>query len=70
MGINEVVIDTRGRTGAYAGEMIHLYREAILLAKKGVRTDDHLFEILKDAVKRLAVGGITTGHFVRGLKES
>jgi putative protease len=70
MGIDEVVIDTRGRTGAYAGEMIRLYREAILLAKKGVRTGDHPFEFLKDAVKRLAVGGITTGHFVRGLKES
>jgi putative protease len=50
--------------------MIRLYREAIQLAKKGVRTDDHQFSQLKDAVKRLAVGGITTGHFIRGLKES
>jgi putative protease len=70
IGINEVVIDARGRTGSYTGEMIRLYREAILLAKKGVRIDDHQFEQLKDAVKHLAVGGITTGHFIRGLKES
>jgi U32 family peptidase len=69
IGINEVVIDARGRTGTYTGEMIRLYREAILLAKKGVRTDDYQFEQLKDAVKRLAIGGITTGHFIRGLKE-
>jgi putative protease len=70
IGINEVVIDARGRTGSYAREMIRLYREAILLAKKGVRTDDPRFEHLKDAVKHLAVGGITAGHFIRGLKES
>jgi U32 family peptidase len=70
IGINEVLIDARGRTGTYTGDMIRLYREAIQLAKKGVRTDDHQFEHLKDAVKRLAVGGITTGHFIRGLKES
>jgi putative protease len=70
IGINEVVIDARGRTGTYAGEMIRLYREAILLAKNGVRTDDHQYEPLKDAVKRFVIGGITTGHFIRGLKES
>jgi putative protease len=69
-GINEVVIDARGRTGTYTGEMIRLYQEGILLAKKGVRAEDHQFELLKDAVKRLAVGGITAGHFIRGLKES
>ena len=70
IGINEVVIDARGRTGTYTREMICLYRGAILLAKKGVRTDDHQFSQLKDAVKRLAIGGITAGHFIHGLKES
>ena len=69
IGTNEVLIDARGRTGTYTGDMIRLYREAIQLAKKGVRTDDRQFSQLKDAVKRLAVGGITTGHFIRGLKE-
>jgi U32 family peptidase len=70
VGINEVVIDARGRTGTYTGDMIRLYQEGILLAKKGVHAEDHQFELLKDAVKRLAVGGITAGHFIRGLKES
>ena len=70
MGINEVVIDARGRTGAYTREMIRLYRQAIILTKKGVRTDDPRFSQLKDEVKRLAIGGITAGHFIRGLKES
>jgi putative protease len=70
MGINEVVIDARGRTGTYTREMIRLYQQAIILTKKGVRTDDPRFEHLKDAVKRLAIGGITAGQFIRGLKES
>jgi putative protease len=64
------VIDARGRTGAYTREMIRLYRQAIILTKKGVRTDDPRFSQLKDEVKRLAIGGITAGHFIRGLKES
>ena len=70
IGINEVVIDARGRTGTYTGDMIRLYQEAIHLAKRGVPADDPHFKHLKDAVKRLAIGGITAGHFIRGLKES
>ena len=70
IGINEVVIDARGRTGTYTGEIIRLYQEAVLLAEKGARADDRRFEPLKDAVKHLAIGGITAGHFIRGLKES
>ena len=37
-GIDEVIIDARGRTGTYTGDMTALYREAIQQAKKGVRT--------------------------------
>jgi putative protease len=70
IGISEVLIDARGRIGTYTMDMIHLYQEAILLTEKGVPAHDPHFRYLKDAVKRLAVGGITTGHFVRGLQES
>ena len=70
IGINEVVVDARGRTGSYTGDMIRLYHEAIHLAKNGVRSGDPLLGKLKEAVKRRAVGGITAGHFIRGLKES
>ena len=70
VGINEVVIDARGRPGTYTGEMTRLYRQAITLAKKKIRNQDHQLEELKGAVKRLALGGITAGHFIRGLKES
>jgi putative protease len=70
IGINEVVIDARGRTGTYARDMVRLYRQAIVLAKTGVRRNDQQFQELKGAVKRRSLGGITSGHFIRGLKES
>ncbi len=70
IGINEVIIDARGRTGTYTGDIISLYRKAIHLAKNGVRTEQRHVEKLKGAVKHRAIGGITTGHFIRGLKES
>jgi putative protease len=69
-GIDEVVVDARGRTGNYARDMTRLYRQAIHLAKTGVRQNDQQFEQLKGAVKRRSLGGITSGHFIRGLKES
>jgi len=69
-GINEVVIDARGRTGTYTRDMTGMYREAITLAKNGIRHDDPRFKHLKDEVKRRSLGGITAAHFIRGLKES
>jgi U32 family peptidase len=68
-GINEVVIDARGRTGTYAKDMTRLYREAIILVHKGIRHDDQRFAALKDEVRCRSFGSITTGHFIRGLKE-
>jgi putative protease len=69
-GINEVVIDARGRTGTCTRDMTGMYREAITLVMGGIRSDDHRFIHLKDEVKRRSLGGITAGHFIRGLKES
>ena len=69
-GVNEVIIDARDRTRFYAYDMTRIYRQALALVKKGIRQDDHLFEQLKDTVKRCALGGITAGHYIHGLKES
>ena len=67
-GISEVVIDARGRTGAYAGEMVRIYRDAISRNNTGPLPEEEV-RSLKDRVKALACGGITAGHFYRGLKE-
>ncbi|HJX55628.1 MAG TPA: DUF3656 domain-containing protein, partial [Methanoregula sp.] len=69
IGVSDVVIDARGRTRAYAADMTRIYRQAITLAKDGVRHDDPRIEALKDAVRFRSLGGITSGHFIRGLKE-
>jgi putative protease len=69
-GVNEVIIDARGMPGTYTLEMTRLYRQAVNLSIQGNRHRDHQIAELKDAVKRLVFGGITTGHFIRGLKES
>jgi putative protease len=67
-GISDVVIDARGRTGAYAGAMTRIYREAVDRMSAGTYTGEQA-GILKERIKPLAYGGITAGHFLRGLKE-
>ena len=64
MGISAVAIDARGREPCYAGEMTALYREGIEAVGRG---DARVLPALKDEVKRRALGGITGGHFTRGL---
>ncbi|KDE54392.1 DUF3656 domain-containing protein [Methanoculleus sp. MH98A] len=66
MGIDAVVIDARGRGARYAAEMARLYLTGIDAAARG---DTRALPALKDEVKRRALGGITGGHFVRGIEE-
>jgi putative protease len=68
-GINEVIIDARGRPGNYIMEMNRLYRQAIELSEQKTPSQRHQLKELKDAIKNLVFGGITTGHYIRGLKE-
>ncbi len=66
MGIDTVAIDARGRGARYAAEMTQLYQTAIDAAARG---ETRALPALKDEVKRRALGGITGGHFVRGIEE-
>jgi U32 family peptidase len=66
-GISEIIIDARGRPAIYAGRMSRIYREAVTLANTGsTRTPD---VSLKREIEKIAFGNLTTGHFLRGLKE-
>lgn len=69
MGIGEVIIDARGRTRTYARDMTGIYKNALALVQNGINDGDQRFEPRKEAVKLCALGGITTGHYLRGLKE-
>ena len=69
IGISEVVIDTRGRSSSYAHDMTRIYREAVDSINAGTAPMEASFHALKDRIRSLARGGITTGHFIRGLKD-
>ena len=69
MGISEVVIDARGRTGACVLEMTGIYRSAISVISTRTTGAEKQLLVLKDRIKKCSMGEITAGHFIRGLKE-
>ncbi|MCK8519690.1 DUF3656 domain-containing U32 family peptidase [Methanoculleus sp. 7T] len=66
MRIDAVAIDARGRGPRYAGDMAGLYRTGIEAVGRG---DLGVLPALKDEVKQRSLGGITCGHFARGLPD-
>ena len=49
--------------------MTKIYREAVRITGEGAKKDDRQLLRLKEQAKALSLGGITAGHFSRGLKE-
>mgnify|MGYP000846720590 FL=1 len=73
IGLDGVSLDARGRTESYAREMTGAYNLAIELTERLMATDpaplkEELLD-LKERILPLALGGITHGHFLRGLKD-
>jgi putative protease len=68
-GVDTVVIDARWRGPSYGSGMISVYREALedpgWMAGK-VSIPDAI-PVLKGKIRSMAQGGITTGHYLRGL---
>lgn len=62
MGVDSVAIDARWRTRKYAREMAEIYSRA-------VREHSEIPK-LKSRIRRMAMGGITSGHFLRGVAEA
>jgi putative protease len=69
IGLDGVALDARGRTREYAREMTENYRKAIDLTERGGGTLQQGLYELKEAIRPLTLGGITHGHFVKGLKD-
>jgi len=69
IGLDGVAVDARGRTGEYAREMTEIYKTAIDLTERGGGTLRQDLERLKESIRPLALGGITHGHFQKGLKD-
>jgi putative protease len=68
-GIDSVAVDARGRSKDYAGQMVQIYREAISHAQRENAAGQKSLEPQKKRIKKIALGGITAGHFIRGLKD-
>ena len=73
IGLNSISLDARGRTESYAQEVAYAYNRAIELTEKLKAADpaplkEELLD-LKERIQPLALGRITHGHFLRGLKD-
>jgi putative protease len=68
LGVDAIAIDARNRTGEYAREVTEFYCEAIDIVKNHPRNLTKRLKNLKIEVKKRSMGGITTGHYLRGLR--
>lgn len=69
IGLYGVAVDARGRTEKYAQEMAEIYLKAIEITAKDASSLKDDLAALKEEARRRSLGGITTGHFLKGLKE-
>ncbi len=68
-GIDTIIIDARGRTGKYVHDMSLLYKKAIKIGTLDYRKTKSDLNALKNEAKKISLGGITTGNFVRGVTD-
>lgn len=68
-GVETLVIDARNRGERYAGKITEIYQNALYICENETDPPPSLFAPLKRQIKSIALGGITTGSFIRGLKE-
>jgi len=68
MGIDSIVLDVRNKTYDYANEMTSIYIKGLEYIEKGINTTKNM-NLLKSKVKNISTGGITTGNFLKGIKE-
>ena len=69
IGIDTIIIDARGRTKKYAHDMSYIYKKAIEIGVKNSQKSKRELNALKNKVKKISLGGITTGNFLRGVTE-
>ena len=68
-GIDTIIIDARGRTQKYAHDMSCIYKKAIEIGVKNDQKSKRELNDLKNRAKKISLGGITTGNFLRGVTE-
>jgi putative protease len=68
-GTGSMAIDARGRTGAYAEEMVRIYRQAAALPSMNEAVRHVHLADLRERARAISRGGITAGHYRRGVHE-
>ncbi len=68
-GIGWIVIDARGRTPGYVTSVTRLYREVADSCRLHPGRARAELPGIKEKIKALTFGGLTAGHFFRGLRE-
>ncbi|MDD1751951.1 MAG: DUF3656 domain-containing protein [Methanotrichaceae archaeon] len=69
IGLDGLAIDARGRTEKYALEMTEIYLDAIKSTERGDGSTEKKLQALKERIRPMVIGGMTSGHFIKGLKE-
>jgi len=71
LGIREAVIDARHRPAKYTRSMCRIYQKARaeISSPAAPGQCSARLELLRQEIAGIALGGITPGHFLRGLKE-
>jgi putative protease len=69
IGLDGIAIDARGRTAKYVGEMCLIYQEAIDLTKNSGNNLGRDLDFRKEKARAISLGGITAGHFIKGLRD-
>ncbi len=69
MGVDSVVIDLRNKTYDYARDMVSIYLEGLKYIETGFNTHKNMNR-LKNRIKLISSGGITTGNFLKGIKNN
>ena len=69
LGVGHLLIDARARGPRYAREMAAIYWEALSLTREGGKGIARRLGELREECRRRAMGGITHGALLRGLRE-
>ncbi|WP_414468274.1 U32 family peptidase [Methanobacterium sp. ACI-7] len=68
MEINSIILDLQGRTEEYAAHICSIYNKVVDLDFNSKNQKNNLKKLKNDS-KSIALGGITTGNFIRGITE-
>lgn len=68
LDMDGIVVDLRNKTYEYANEITSIYNTGLKYTEMGMSTEKNMNQ-LKSKIKAISTGGITTGNFLKGIKD-